>query len=388
MRKIIVTACLSVLLVSCGGGGQAGEVTSTSSDSVAGETTITTGAGPGTVAVTSTGNPSEPRRLEVTLEDIPFDAAPSGVTLDGGTVWVASRDDGVLLAVDVGVGALRDTFDIGGEPVAVASAEGSLWVTEHEFGDAVVRRVDPDTGKVIAEIASPPGATHPLHVVGGAGAIWTTISGAEVARIDPATNEPVKTITASESGHPPGYGALVFGFGSVWVIDYESGQLLRIDPATNTIAATFDELGYDAEDLGDGSMSVHATGPVALATTADGLWVLSDTVNPDQTDVVGYGALYLLDPSSEKIVRRVDLTFQPDAIVSPGLVITDGAAWFVETVNGDIVRVDLVTELEDYVYTGSREPQGLVATSDTLWFPGYGGLFGIDLAEAAGLAER
>ena len=387
MRKIIAAVFLSALLVACGSGDQTGEAVAPGSTSVSVETTVTTSGEPGTAPATSTPNPSEPGRLDVTLQEIPLDVEPSGFTQDGDLIWVVSRDAGELLAVDVGAGETGTAFTIGGEPVAVAPAEGSLWVTEHEFGDNVVRRVDPSTGEVMAEVSSSPG-THPLHVVGGGGAVWATISGAEIERIDPATNEVVETISASEISHPSGYGALVFDFGSLWMIDYQSGRLLRIDPADNQITATFEDLGYSAEDLGGGSVGIHATGPAALATTADGLWVLSDTVNPDQTDVAGYGALFLVDPGSEEIVRRVDLTFEPDPSSNPGLVITDGAAWFIEAVDGNIVRVDLTTELEDYIYTGSDLPLGLVATTDMLWSLRYGGLSGIDLAEAAQLAER
>ncbi len=387
MRKILAAVCLSALLAACGGGEQTGEVAAPGVTAVPPKTTVTTSGEPGPTPAQSAGDPSKPRQLDVTLQEISLDVEPSGFTQDGDLVWVTSRDAGELLAVDVDGVEVGTSFVIGGEPVAVTPAEGSLWVTEHEFGDPVVRRVDPDTGEVIAEVASAPGA-HPLRVVGGAGAVWATISGAEVERIDPATNEVVETIGASEITHPAGYGALVFGFGSLWMIDYESGRLLRIDPANNQITTTFEGLGYDVEDLGGGSMSIHATGPTALATTTDGLWVLSDVVNPDQADVVGYGALFLIDPDSEKIVRRVDLSFQPDPRADPGLVITNDAAWFIDAGEGNIVRLDLANALEDYIYTGSDSSLGLIATTDTLWSLGYGGVTGIDLAEAAQLAER
>jgi len=387
MRRIVVVACMGALLAACGGGNQADEVT-TASSTVTGETTPSTRTAPETTTIPRVGDPSEPRELDVALMEIPFGVEPGGMTLDSGTIWVPSRDTGQLSAIDVGAGALRDTFTIGGEPAAVAVAEDSLWVTEYEFGDDVVRRVDRDTGEVTAEVSTPPG-THPLYVVGGAGAVWTTISGTEVARIDPATNEVVDIVSTSENSHPPGYGGLVYGFDSLWVIDYESGRLLRIDPSNDQIATTFDDLGYAAEDLGGGSVSVQAAGPTALAVTTDGLWVLSDTPNPDQPDIAGDGALFLIDPGSEKVVRRLDLAYEPDASTSPGLVITETAAWFIDTIDGSVVRVDLDTGFEDYVYTGVGGARGLVATPDTVWFSAdTGGLFGIDIAEAARLAER
>jgi len=387
MRKIIVVAYLGTLLAACGGGNQADDI-ATISSTVVGETTLSTATLPETTASTPVGDPSEPRELDVALQGIPFDVEPGGITLDSGTVWVPSRETGQLLAIDVGTGTQRDTLTIGGRPDAVAIAEGSLWVTEHEFGDDIVRRVDPDNGEVTAEISTPPG-THPIHVVGGAGAVWTTISGTEVARIDPATNEVVDIVSASENRHPPGYGGLVYGFDSLWVIDYESGRLLRIDPSNDQIATTFDDLGYAAEDLGGGSVSVQAAGPTALAVTTDGLWVLSDTPNLDQPNIAGYGALFLIDPGSEKVVRRLDLAYEPDPGASPGLVITETAAWFIDVIDGSVVRVDLDTGFEDYVYTGFDFARGLVATSDAVWFSAdASGLFGIDIAEAARLAER
>jgi YVTN family beta-propeller protein len=77
-----------------------------------------------------------------------------------------------------------------GQPIGVAYAEGSAWVTS--FDRNVVLRIDQGTNKVAAVV---PVGQGPIGVVAGAGAVWVADwSGGAVTRIDPATNRAIATI--------------------------------------------------------------------------------------------------------------------------------------------------------------------------------------------------
>ena len=92
-------------------------------------------------------------------------------------------------------------------------------------------RIDPATNKVSARIAV--GAGQLGGVAFGDGSIWVAnFDGGELDRIDPAANAVVARIAVG--GQP--VGPTVAGDGTVWVSNFD-GSVERIDPATNTVAA-------------------------------------------------------------------------------------------------------------------------------------------------------
>ncbi len=84
----------------------------------------------------------------------------------------------------------------------------------------------------------------PRHVGLGFGSVWVTNFGsATITRIDPLTNEVIATI---EGGFgPEGIG---FTHDAVWVANVRDGNVSRIDPATNTIVDTV-ETGTATEGI-------------------------------------------------------------------------------------------------------------------------------------------
>ncbi len=88
---------------------------------------------------------------------------------------------------------------VGGEPIGIVEAFGSVWVVNSEFdsgGTPSVSRIDPASASVEATV--PVGAV-PLEVAAAFGAVWVSNSEDDtVSRIDPATNEVVATIDVCE----------------------------------------------------------------------------------------------------------------------------------------------------------------------------------------------
>ncbi|HBY95320.1 MAG TPA: hypothetical protein DEP84_15435, partial [Chloroflexi bacterium] len=233
----------------------------------------------------------------------------------------------------------------------------------------------------------------------GVEAVWTPVDGTgALVRIDPATNGPGDVITDRPNMSGGGDAPLLVAFGSVWVIDSNEGRLLRVDPAGEQIVAAVQDLGYAEKKEGD-SREILADGPVALGANEQGLWVLSDVANTEASasNVVGGGALFLIDPASNQVVQRIDLKAEADKSLDPALVLVDATAWFVEMSSGYIVRVDLVTGEEIRILPLNRPltPTGIAAIGDLIWVAGesFGGdpsygLFGIDRQAITALLEQ
>lgn len=179
------------------------------------------------------------------------------LTVDGDSVWATNKGRverwsrkgklaKVALAHPCGAMALLGT---------------DLWVAD--CGAGTLNRIDTRTAKKTASIAT--GIGNPegeLNVVAGAGSIWVESDAKGViARVDPATNKVIASITVdSESSY------LAFGFGSLWAVSNTHQSIQRIDPATNSVVAR-EELGREPGFLvaGAGAVWVQEQGDGTVA---------------------------------------------------------------------------------------------------------------------------
>jgi YVTN family beta-propeller protein len=136
-------------------------------------------------------------------------AAPAGVVVGGGSVWVANTGEATVSRFNpltFEEGPLRSP-SVGRRPTGIAFAEGAIWVASS--ADDVVTRIDPGTYAV----TTIPVGDKPMAIAVGAGAVWVASAAAgTVSRIDPATSEVVETIKVGNA--PSG---ITVGDGSVWV---------------------------------------------------------------------------------------------------------------------------------------------------------------------------
>jgi sugar lactone lactonase YvrE len=181
-----------------------------------------------------------------------------GTTVDEGILWAASEQTHQLTAVDLAKDAVIHKVDLpAGEPKWVEAWEGAIWVVID--GSDTVLRVDPATGKVIAELD---GGHRPHSVAIGFGSLWVTEHGSAVVRrfgpdgsllatirgpglnvgitateaeiwaagpygimaIDPTTNEIGRQV---KLGAGDWYG-LAYAGSSLWLTSAEAGKLYQI----------------------------------------------------------------------------------------------------------------------------------------------------------------
>ncbi len=196
-----------------------------------------------------------------------------GLDVGYDSLWAGSCDDPAIWRIDPKNGDVLATVPLAVDGIqeegSVAAGEGGVWVvsTAHEL-----IKVDPATNKVVGSWPLPVGAA---AVRAGLGSLWVTVSTADqVLRVDPSdptVQTPVDvgayprflavgedavwvmnqrdgsvtrvaadgTVVATIKVSPPIEGGdIAVGGGSVWV--QPGGELLvRIDPATNDVVATY-----------------------------------------------------------------------------------------------------------------------------------------------------
>lgn len=101
-----------------------------------------------------------------------------------------------------------------------------------------------------------------------------------VTRIDPDTNESTHLDLLTEQGDKVFSVSGAVGFGSIWVADFENGQLLRFDEEDGSLQST--------TEIAD---------PTTVIATADSLWV---TAHHD-------GSVIRIDPNTEEILATVEV---------------------------------------------------------------------------------
>ncbi len=169
------------------------------------------------------------------------------------TVWVAthgtfgpSATSGRVTRVNPATCKLLHSVHVPGDPTAVATGEGAVWVTTSEG----LVRVDPRTNRT--QLIAIQGGKDDVAV--GEGAVWVLDNlRSTVTRIDPATGEEGQQIQLSGN-----LNQVVAGEGKVWVLDAGAGIVTPIDPTTDRPLSPI-RVGTDPLDLSVGSGGAWVT---------------------------------------------------------------------------------------------------------------------------------
>jgi hypothetical protein len=187
---------------------------------------------PGPIATTSMLPPPVPLpagSVTIAVPGVTAQSPQQTLVVSGHAIWTASGPHRIVPASNRAAGPFTS-----GVWQDVGMGARSLWVTD--FDRDVVRRLDPATGRLRAIIRLPRGSG-PAGVVEANGAIWVAAErGGTLLRIDPATNRVAATIVLAPPG-ARGPRSVAAGFGSLWVASPGLSAVFRIDPAAGRIRA-------------------------------------------------------------------------------------------------------------------------------------------------------
>lgn len=143
-----------------------------------------------------------------------------------GIVWITSGARDAVVAVDARSGQLISTIGVGSQPRFLTAGGGMLWVLDQ--GDGSISKINMKSKRLIAVIpAGIPGGGGDISY--GAGAVWATIIGVPLTRLNIACN-------AIAQWFGRGGDAVRYGDGAIWLTDYHNGSIFRI-PETHARAA-------------------------------------------------------------------------------------------------------------------------------------------------------
>lgn len=263
-----------------------------------------------------------------------------------------------------------------GQPCAAARGGRFVWVSE--YGEPYLLRIDPRTNKVVGKTTIGFGSCGLGY---GAGSMWVEdTNSSTVSRVSVATGRRTKAVKVGATPYDA-----TFAYGSAWTTAYGGGELERIDPARNRVAARWQldrpvgVVGAFGAVWAAGAGGVIRVDPAAgkvlatipvdqgagwTAASADAVWVTSPKglvrIDPQTNAVVATiplpGAPYLgdpdviggkvwvpeirrnlvavVDPASNTVVQTVKTG--PGPFVVTGI---DGEAWVPSWHGHDVWRI-------------------------------------------------
>jgi CubicO group peptidase (beta-lactamase class C family)/streptogramin lyase len=161
-------------------------------------------------------------RTGATLARVAAGARADVVVAGFGSIWITSSGANEVMRVDPRDAHVIARIPVGKSPKFSAAGEGAVWVQNR--ADGSVSRIDPETNREVARIEAR-APTSAGDISAGGGAVWLSVDGKPVTRIDARTNVVTHQFVGGE-----GADAIRWGIGAVWVADHRVGQLWRIDP--------------------------------------------------------------------------------------------------------------------------------------------------------------
>lgn len=169
-----------------------------------------------------------------------------GIAVGEGAVWVPDMAGQTIFKIDPDKEAvvMEIPTDMFGSRGSIGVGEGAVWVITFENHDKTVTRYNAASGVLEAAIQLPEAST---GVLVAHGSVWVSAAARpELYRIDPETNTIAATIDLYGASH-----LLAEGDGSVWMSFDKDGLVQRIDGASGEVLATIKTGVSDMESDGD-----------------------------------------------------------------------------------------------------------------------------------------
>ncbi len=247
-------------------------------------------------------------------------STPRDVTAGFASIWVSNGPSRTVTRINPSTGAVSATITVPDPASVLAVGVGSVWLTSYP-GNSLTR-IDPTTNTVSGTISLAPGGLDPIGVTVFDGYVWVANHDGNptgsVAKIDPTTMQVVDLIpVGTESTAGPT--TIVSGAGSLWVNVANISGVVRINPSTDTTIATIAVKGACA----------------SMAANAQAVWVaeLDDDGCPS-----GSPGISRIDPATNTVTAMLN------ASGTTGAVALDGdTLWYGTTIGNALGRIDTTT---------------------------------------------
>ena len=267
-----------------------------------------------------------------------------------------------LLLAGVGLAVLA------GVAAVVAVTRGSSTSEPVRVQSPVALLVEPKNGHVDTSLALP---ARPTTFANDGERLWLAGAGGKLARLSRRASPDLETLSVGGT-----IGGVAVGDGSVWVTDQDTGNVLRIDPATSKIV--------DRIRSGNGATAaLFAAGSLWVANQTDGTVSRIDTTRDTVTATIpvgeapralafGANSLWVADGQLGTIIRVDADTNLPLTSISVGTAPTtiafgEGSLWVGNAEGGGVSRIDPQTARVLFTSTVGQTVDAIAAVGHRVW---------------------
>ena len=258
-------------------------------------------------------------------------ANPSFIAFGFGSVWVTDHFGHSITRIDpVSNQVAAIIRGTGSNPEDALEVGDALWVTGQADDTTVI---DPTTNTITKTI---PGDL--LFMDYGFDSVWVTTRDNKLDRFDPATAEIIAAISVGD-GEDDCMNDVVATAAAVWVISCDTGELIKVDPTTNSVVSR-----TPYATLID---QAQAQTPAPAGKGTDSIWI---TVAGDEGGGTLPEGLLRVSPTTDRGVAFLPLA--PEQAGDFFNAVTDEAVWLGGS--GEINRVDVATNQIVATYPTAR----------------------------------
>lgn len=306
-----------------------------------------------------------PANEETISESPPADGdLPSPISAEGAES--VSLSDRLITRIRIG--------DPSRGPDWMVAGFGSLWVKRD---DGLVVRVDPGTGRVVAEVGKQGPLGHVCQGIGvSEGAIWSCPPSDAIQRIDPESNSVAATIDIEKL---PEQGRIVSAGDRVWVLTDSGSKLFGIDPGTDRVTEKLelDARCFELVAKGDTLFAMCPLENRLLRVDAEAVEVVDELALPGASNAsigedlwVGFqGGVAQIDPRELEVLAVYDV----DPLFGGSIFATDDAVWVRHAGGPFLTRIDPRAQRVAEVITAPGLPSGgdVVQIGKSVWATAY-----------------
>jgi DNA-binding beta-propeller fold protein YncE len=285
-------------------------------------------------------------------------------------------------------GTVAATIPIGTPIEGMAASDNAVWVLTH---DRRLLRIDPTSNNIVATITLPDSEWPEFNVVAGDGAVWVTVASPSTTtnpeldnllRIDPATNSIVARIHV---GHSPE--GIAVTPDAIWTANHRASwpahapapsglfDVSRVDVATNSETNRVQVEKRTTSDPQAG----FCCGPQGMTAAAGSIWL----TDPQDS---GNGLIIRIDPATKAVTATIPLA-DSTASACGDMAGDSSSVWFISGCDKSLVsRIDPVSNKLVTTIDVGNSVGGIALGIGSVWVTASGayshpdGLFRIDPA--------
>jgi YVTN family beta-propeller protein len=273
---------------------------------------------------------------------------PEAIATGEGSVWAVNVEDETVSRIHPTERRVERTIPVNGYPSDVAVGADAVWVALGALAELV--RINPEQNQAattpIAALGEgvPCGGAPRASIALGAGAIWFVCENPELGRVEIGASE--GTAVGLQAGLISGPSSVLsafvdvaFGLESLWIVDRSTNSIIEVDPNTIQMQRPI-TVGPE---------------PTAIAVGADSLWVANfgdDTVTRVQIPARGQTATLTHIPVGD---GPVDVAFG------------EGAVWVANSLARTVSRIDPESNEVEATIDIGNEPQRVAAGEGSVW---------------------